>query len=168
SLMRDLCLQQRYKRLLKKWAIAGLMLLAFATSFFIGYASAQEEITIFSGDQPLVLPNENPAIIQQQVGTFLHGTIRGAITANCTLQNCMTQNDFNGVEFSGQMPAYRAEIQTPQSTIVFEPFDNMPDWLAWIETNVGYLVAIGVILLVVLAVWKLVVRSNRNNRGWRI
>ncbi len=136
--------------------------------FISGVAHAQEEITIWSDGQPLVLPAQNPAIIQQEVGSFLHGTIRGATSANCSLQNCMTQQDYQGIEFSGQMPAYRAEIQTTENTIVFEPSSSIPDWLAWVENNVEYFVASGVVLAIVLVVLRLVGRSQRHNRGWRV
>lgn len=127
--------------------------------FIFGVAHAQEEVTIWSDGQPLILPAQNPAIIQQQVGAFLHGTIHGATTVNCSLQNCMTQQDYQGIEFSGQMPAYRAEIQTGQSTIVFEPQQDsgLPFGL-----NITDLALIGV-AVVAIVITALVVRSRVNH-----
>lgn len=126
----------------------------------VGVAQAQEEaITIWSDGQPLVLPAQNPAIIQQQVGAFLHGTIRGATTVNCTLQNCMTQQDYQGIQFSGQMPDYRAEIQTSSQTIVFEPQQDsgLPFGL-----NTTDLALIGVAISAIV-ITALVVRSRVNH-----
>ena len=117
-----------------------------------GSAVAQEQITIFSGDTPMVLPNENPVIISQEVGSYLHGSIQGVFGIKCSLQNCLTETNAQGLSFSGQMPSYRAEIQTPESTIVFEPKQadsGLPYGLTMTDIILG-LVVIGVVVILVV------------------
>lgn len=124
-----------------------------------GEVAGQEEVTVWDGNTPLVLPDENPAIIQQNVGSYLHGVVKGAATINCSLQNCMTQTDYNGVEFSGVMPSYRAEIQTSSQTIVFEPQQDSGLPFGLNTTDLA-LVGVAVSAIVITA---LVVRSRVNH-----
>lgn len=124
-----------------------------------GIVFAQEEITIFSDNTPLVLPATSPAIVEQKVGSVLTGTVHGATSLECTLQNCMTSQNFNGEEFEGQMPPYEAKIQTPSETVVFEPLADtgLPFGLTDLD-----LVLIAVVV-VAIAIVAIVIRDRVNH-----
>lgn len=121
--------------------------------FIVGNVEAQEEIEIFSNNTPLILPATSPAIVEQKAGSVLTGTIHGATSLECTLENCMTTQDFNGIKFEGEMPSYEAKIQTSSETVVFEPLADtgLPYGLTVLDV-VLMAIGIGAAVIAVVAV----------------
>ena len=135
------------------------------TLFFMagfGAATAQEEIQLWDETgNPIILPNQSPAVLTLKAGEFIHGQVNQAEQVTSTLQNFMTSNSFDGTTtFQGVVPSYQTSLTIGQQQIVIMPAQadsGLPYGL-----TITDLILIGIVIAVV-AVLAIVVKKKLEN-----
>ncbi len=173
---KQICLNEHFKKILKKWSLVTLAIVAIAIPYFIGSVWAQEyqDVSLQVNGKQIPISIGNPALTsipaEAQVYTTIH--LAEPESISCTLSNCVSSlvvdNTFGGysAKISGVMENQTAEIQTingqgiPAYTILMQPTDvsaqlqrefqqgaKMSDWTYWAGALVGLgLIPIGVVI----------------------
>lgn len=123
SLRRQLCQQEYVSKIAKKWGLISTIALTIFFATTVSMAYAQEEIQLWDGTgNPIILPNQSPAVLTLKAGEFIHGQVNQAEQVTSTLQNFMTSSSFDGTTtFQGVVPSYQTSLTIGQQQIVIIP-----------------------------------------------
>jgi hypothetical protein len=168
---KQICLNEHFKKILKKWSLATLAIVAIAIPYFMGSVWGQEwqDIQVQVNGQPYLVNLSDPHFVQAEPNSFITGIVHtaGPMTPICSLQGCtpttVTDSTIGGYDekFSGEMgndttgqqfifkvlneqnfPVATIIFMNPPNHHMFERPDNTPNWEKWAG---GVLVGLGLI-----------------------